>query len=87
MGDAASLDALPPHTWGRGPVSNLILQLRGKRILQRGAKENMSVKKKCVSFLGYLGPLGYPHPICTASLLELTDRFKTGKGCMAQDPL
>ena len=54
LGDAASLDALPPHIWGRGPISNLILQLRGKRILQIGAKENMSVKRNVFLFMGIL---------------------------------
>ena len=54
LGDAASLDALPPHTWDRGPISNLILQLRGKRILQIGAKENMSVKRNVFLFVGIL---------------------------------
>ena len=47
----------------------------------------MSVKRNVFLFLGVLALQATPHLICTASLLELTDRFKTGKGCMAQDPL
>ena len=44
LGDAASLDALPPHTWGMGTVSNLILQLRSMRIWQKGANKNKNVQ-------------------------------------------